>query len=538
MSSRPRGRRRLRPALLAATLLIAGLAATFLLLSREADVSNPDVSFDPAPPTVATTAAAARAPARGRHPFDDGFSWPIYGLTKARTRYLPTATPLRPPFVMRWARTGRILLEFSPVACRRSLYLLKNNGALYALSRQTGRVLWKRKLGALAASSPACGHGTVYAVLLTRGKGTKGGRISALSAHDGHTRWSRKLPSRAESSPLLSDGRLYFGTEDGTVYALRASNGAVRWRFKAGGAVKAALAEADGKLFFGAYGGKVHAIRKRDGTKVWTKETGGGRLGIRPGNVYATAAVAYGRVYVGSTNGDVLSFSARDGQLAWRHRTGSFVYSSPAVSPVNGGTVYAGSYDGRLYAFDARSGKVRWARNSGGKISGGPTVVGDLVFYSNLSRRSTAAVGAANGKLVWKIGRGGFNPVISDGRRIYLNGYSSLFMLTTPRQARADERARAAYRRGRRAGKAPGGTTVRPRRSTPARPAKPKRPARTRARRRNHNTPAHRAKLHGHHHSGHGDPPRCHRHRHVIRRGERTIVYRHTHCHRHVPRQR
>ncbi|MDX6715463.1 MAG: hypothetical protein QOH30_2021, partial [Baekduia sp.] len=34
------------------------------------------------------------------------------------------------------------------------------------------------------------------------------------------------------------------------------------------------------------------------------------------------------------------------------------------------------------------------------------------------------------GKLVWSIGRGAFNPVISDGTRIYLNGYSSLYMLT------------------------------------------------------------------------------------------------------------
>ena len=66
-----------------------------------------------------------------------------------------------------------------------------------------------------------------------------------------------------------------------------------------------------------------------------------------------------------------------------------------ASVPGAGPTVYIGSYDGRLYAFDARSGRVRWAHNAGGKISGAPVVVGDLVFYSNLSRRSSAALGAA-----------------------------------------------------------------------------------------------------------------------------------------------
>jgi PQQ enzyme repeat len=94
---------------------------------------------------------------------------------------------------------------------------------------------------------------------------------------------------------------------------------------------------------------------------------------------------------------------------------------------VRGGTIYAGSYDGKLYAFDARTGNVKWTRTSGGKISGGPTVIGDLVFYSNLSRKSTAAVGAATGAPVWSIGRGAFNPVISDGQRIYLVGYTNLY---------------------------------------------------------------------------------------------------------------
>ena len=107
-----------------------------------------------------------------------------------------------------------------------------------------------------------------------------------------------------------------------------------------------------------------------------------------------------------------------------------------------GPTVYAGSFDGHLYAFDARSGSVRWRHDAGGRISGGPVVFGDLVFFSNLGRKSTTALGAATGKRVWATRRGAFNPAISDGRRIYLNGYSSLFMLSSRHQARLDERAR------------------------------------------------------------------------------------------------
>jgi outer membrane protein assembly factor BamB len=431
--TRPSGGRRRRwvwivPALVA-LLLAAG--AVKVLTGGPGDVSNPDVAFDTAPQSVPTTPTpkTTNSTSSAKDPFDDGFEWPVYGYTKNRARYLPLERNLRPPFNVRWKVTGSILLEFPPVLCGKSLFLLKNNGALYSISRRTGAVRWKAKLGYLAAASPACSHGTVYSVLLQRGKGVRAGRVVAVSAGTGRTRWSRKLPSRAESSPLIDQGRMYFGSEDGTVYALDTANGDIAWTYKAGGAVKGALALDDGRLFFGDYGGQVTAIRRADGKQLWKTGTSGGAFGLKSGNFYATASVAYGRVYIGNTDGFVYSFGADSGKLAWRHKTGGYVYSSPAVSPVNGGTVYAGSYDGKLYAFDARTGSVRWTHKSGGKISGGPVVIGDLVFYSNLSKHSTGAVGAANGKLVWSIGRGAFNPVISDGQRIYLVGYATLYAL-------------------------------------------------------------------------------------------------------------
>jgi outer membrane protein assembly factor BamB len=444
MFSSLRSRGRLRWIVLGGVLLLSAAgaaAAAVVLTSRPGDVTNPDVEFtreQQQPPTVPPA-----GPKDGAHPFDDGFAWPVYGYTKERTRWLPLDRDLRPPFVQQWAVTGRILIEFTPVLCGRSVFLLKNNGALYAISRVSGRVRWKRKLGYLAASSPACGHGTVYAVMLERGKGIRAGRVVAVNARTGKTRWSLKIRSRVESSPLLDGGRLYFGSEDGTVYALRARDGAVRWRYRASGAVKGGLALRDGKLIFGDYSGKVQAIRQRDGRRLWTASAAGSALGLRAGRFYATPAIAYGRVYIGSLDGFVYSFAASNGKLAWRHKTGNYVYSSPAVASVGGvPTVYVGSYDGRLYALDAQSGRVRWTRDSGGKISGGPAVIGDLVFYSNLSRRSTAAVGARTGQLVWRTGRGAFNPVISDGRRLYLVGYSSLFMLSERRQARRDAQVR------------------------------------------------------------------------------------------------
>jgi outer membrane protein assembly factor BamB len=423
----PRGKRLLPRVALGAVVLALGVFAALHFLRGEGDVSHPDVNFVETTETAPDTAAARD----NAHPADDGFEWPVYGFRKQRTHYLPLNVTPRPPYRQAWALHGRVLLEFTPVLCRRKLYLLKNNGALYAISRLTGRVSWRAKLGTLAAASPACSHGSVFAVLLSHGGGADTGRVVSVSAKTGRVRWSRTLPSRAEGSPLLDRGRLYIGTEDGTVYSLRASNGEVRWRSHAAGAVKGAIALDAGKLYFGDYGGQVHAIRRSDGTKVWTTSPGGGPLGLGDGNFYSSAAVQYGRVYIGSTNGDVYSFSSRDGKLAWRKHTGSYVYASPAVGQVKGGrpTVYIGSYDGNFYALDARSGAVRWSRRLGNKISGAATIVGDLVFVSDLDKRTTWALGARTGTTAWKTRRGGFTPAISDGRRIYFAGLTSLFAL-------------------------------------------------------------------------------------------------------------
>jgi outer membrane protein assembly factor BamB len=424
-----------------ALLLVGGGAAFYVMSRAPGDVVNDDVEFQ------STATATVQAPAAEAGGIKGAFDWPVYGYAKSRTRYLPLKEPLRPPFAERWKLGGSVLLEFPPAMGRRSLFLLKNNAALYGMSRKTGKVRWKRKLGYLAAAAPAYAHGTVYVVLLQRGKGIRAGRVVALRAKDGRTRWSKKLPSRSESSPLIDAGTVYFGSEDGTVYALRARDGFTRWRYRTGGAVKGGLALDSGKLFFGDYAGKVTALRASDGHRVWRTGTSGTRLGLGAGNFYATPAVEFGRVYIGNTDGFVYSFGTRDGRLAWRKKTKGYVYGSAAVAQVPGGrpTVYVGSYDGTFYALDARTGRVRWSRKAEGRISGGAVVLGDLVFYSTL-KKTTTALGARTGEKVWSTRRGGFNPVVSNGRGLFLVGFTSLYGLDA-RPSQSREAAAARVRR-------------------------------------------------------------------------------------------
>ena len=410
----PRSRNaRILVALLGGAIVIVAAGLIWALGARTpSDVNNSDVAFE------TTAAPKAKAPKR--------FSWPFYGYDAARTHYYPMARGLRPPFRAQWGVRGRVLLEFTPVGYGDYLFLLKNNSALYFIRRSDGKVIWKKLLGRLAASAPAVRDGVVYCTVLER-KGSPNGRVVAVDVEKRKIIWAKNLASRTETSPVVIRDRVFIGSENGTVYSLRASDGDVRWSKRFGGAVKGGLAYSNGSLFFGDYNGQVHSLRATDGKTRWTSGSGG-TLGIGDGQFYATASVAFGRVYIGNTNGSMYSFSTRDGSLAWRKSTGAYVYSSAAVADPRGvgPTVYFGSYDGTVYALDARSGRTRWSREAGGRISGGVDLLGDLLFYSTLEGR-TEAVSAARGTKVWSIGRGKFNPAITDGRHLYLNDQTGLW---------------------------------------------------------------------------------------------------------------
>ncbi len=403
----PRRKRLIRFAVAAAVLICAAGAAAAVLLQQPGNVSNPTAAF---------TAPAKPPPP----PKPTVIPWSKYGFDSARSKWYRTTARLNPPYRRLWTYRGKKLLEFPPVLDQRGLYLLDDGGALRSLTLSNGHRRWRRQLGSLAASSPVLdGRGRIFAVTLLDSPSAGKGSAWALNTANGKVLWHHPLPSRAESSPLLVGKLMIFGTEDGTVFALNSSNGKTVWTFSAAGSVKGGLALSRGRLYFGDYGGAVHAISARTGRKIWTA-TPGGRF-------YSTGALAWGRFYVGNTDGRMYSYTT-SGELAWAHQTGAYVYASPAVADAGSGpTVYGGSYNGTFYAWNARSGDVRWSYNAGGKISGGAFVIGNLVWFNDLGNQRTIALGARTGRKAFQMETGAFNPALTDGRVMYLVGYTNLY---------------------------------------------------------------------------------------------------------------
>ena len=444
----PGSRRLLRRGLVAAAVVLVALggAAAFVLLHAPGNVSHPDLQFTR---PVTTTSAPAPAAARRAKRVVDNFSWPWYGYDAGRTRFFPGPANLRPPLHVGWRFNDGALLEFPPVIYHQALYLLDDDGDTKAIDITNGHELWHRKVGTLAAGSPAVASGAglvLVPVLSTQGHAPGGGRLVALSMKTGRVVWSHPVPAGTESSPIVGGPDVFFGDQSGILWALGVSSGRTQWTYHASGAIKGGPALVGGILYFGDYAGRAYAVRAANGTQVWAVGTDGAHFGFGSGQFYSSPAVAFGRVYMGNTDGRVYSFGARDGALAWATATGAYVYASPAVAnPAGiGPTVYIGSYDGNLYAFNAQSGAVRWAHPAGGRISGSATVVGNVVYFSDLGAKTTAGLDAVTGKQVFSFPDGAFNPVVADYHAIYLDGYGTIYQLLPGRSAA--QRARRARR--------------------------------------------------------------------------------------------
>ncbi len=407
---------------LAGSLLILaaaiGVGGYLYARQRTGSIYHPHAPFVPeAPPPL---------PKRG----PDRSAWPLYGYAANHTRFFPGSASLRPPFKQLWVHYGGTLLEFPPVLYGERIFQLSDDGVLHAVDKHNGHLLWTRQLGVLSASSPAVAGQTVYATVLRRERNSHGGRVAAVNGTTGRVEWSRSLPSESESSPLLDHGKLFFGSQNGTVYALNAANGSVVWTYHAAGSVKASPTLKNGVLYFGDYSGQLQAISEQTGRRLWRSGSEGALLGS--GTFYSTAAAVYGRVFLGNTDGRIYAYDAASGKLDWAYQTGAYVYSSPAVTnaPGWGPTIYVGSYDGRFYALNARTGRVEWSYNAHGRISGSPTIIGDVVYFADLGTHTTYGLGISTGRVLFTMHTGSFDPVITDGKNVYLTGYTALFGLT------------------------------------------------------------------------------------------------------------
>jgi outer membrane protein assembly factor BamB len=402
---------------LALVAAIGAAVAYHVATSKTGDVHN-----GASEPFTLTTDPTTTAPATKTGP-DYGPDWPTYGRTLDRNRDASDLTSIHPPYRIVWKNKGGGLLEYPPTYSHGVIYEAADSGWVTARSVFTGNIYWSHKLATVLAS-PTLGPKLMYLP-------SYDGNLYALSRATGKTVWKTHLGGDIEGSPALWHGRVYEGTLSGTMRSFNAANGHQLWSLTASGAVKQGPAIVAGRLYFGDYGGTMWCVHALSGHVIWKTHTAGLSSGYRSGSFFSTPAVAYGRVYIGNTDGKVYSFAASNGQVAWTVTLPNWAYGSPAVSD---GRVFATSYDGTIIALNARTGSTLWRHVLPYGTLASPVVVGPYVYVADRGKGAAYkgqlfAYTPKTGKRVWSFPDGKYSSVVAGAGRLIVAGFFELYVL-------------------------------------------------------------------------------------------------------------
>ncbi len=251
--------------------------------------------------------------------------------------------------------------EFAaPAVYHDRLFVASRGGVLYALDRKDGKLVWKKKVGAVS-TTPLVDRGRIYL-------GNDDGIMLCLDTFDGSEKWRYATRGAILRTPVLADDMLAFSNDSDTVYALDVDTGKFRWQFKA------------------------------DMPEEFTLR---GHAGV---------TVSGDLVITGFANGTVVALRKATGSVAWmtsiKGPDDTFV-DVDSRPDVVGDTVFAASASGGVHALDRTTGLVRWRI----PVEGAGTVVhdGDRLYFAAANQGLYSA--DLEGNVFWRQGvRGGGEP--------------------------------------------------------------------------------------------------------------------------------
>ena len=286
-------------------------------------------------------------------------------------------------------------------------------GRTYAIDATTGKVLWISQGQGPKPSTPAIAGDRLIV-------SSTSGTVTALARSNGAKLWQLDLPgAKVESSPVVIGNTAYFGATDGRLFAVEHGNGHVRWAYNTGGRINSSPSILGNKIFITTYAGSILSLNRFNGQRNWITYIK--RDFVQYESFYASASTDGTRLYTISRAGKVVAVRVSDGSIGLdaRPEHDRLLDSGDRRTAA----IYVGDFNGLVHAYRASDGTQLWQTYIGGRILAPGVVVGPLVFFSNLETK-TYGLRRSDGKIVWHVGMGKYQPGIATDRHYYftLNG--------------------------------------------------------------------------------------------------------------------
>ncbi|MEI6845498.1 MAG: PQQ-binding-like beta-propeller repeat protein [Candidatus Firestonebacteria bacterium] len=339
--------------------------------------------------------------------------------------------------VWQYATAGKIVS--SMIADKEIVYVISQDGNLYALNYATGVLVFSYNIGSSDASSPAISGDFLYG-----STGFPNKLVYCFSLISRTMVWTKNVGSYSYSSPVIGDGIVYVGVNNGRLYALDSATGDVKWYFQTLGdvlyssaclssdgnwvyfapgnddrkiyalnaktgelkagwvavnfgttpTVVSSITEENGVLYFvsGAAPATLYAVSATDGTQKWSRNIDN----PSPTGILSSPVAVNGVIYVGSAANKLYAVNAADGVVIGSYTTLAPVLSSPAVANGKVNVCAGENGDGYFYIYQAAKVSAITYPEEGSTVTGAVTVKGVLVNSALTSYQLDYSFGNTN----------------------------------------------------------------------------------------------------------------------------------------------
>lgn len=263
------------------------------------------------------------------------------------------------------------------------------------------RKVWSRNTGSgqdplFASLEPAIGESMVVAA---DGKG----RVTAMDRDSGRVLWSRKLDRQLSGGVGLGGGLVLVGDLRGNLFALDAASGEDRWRARLNTELLSVPAANRQIVVVQALDARLVGLNPASGEVVWQYTTDAPSLTLRgTGN----PILAGSTVIAGFANGKVVALNAATGATLWENRVAlpsgrtelERIVDIDGTPLLVGDVVYLTSYQGRAAAITRGTGAALWYQDMSSHH--GP-VHGDGQIYISNDKDEVVALRANSGQVLW-----------------------------------------------------------------------------------------------------------------------------------------
>ena len=250
------------------------------------------------------------------------------------------------------------LAVFSPAIAGDSVYAAAQDGTVVRLDAETGRQVWRQKVGLTLSGGVGAGENVVVV-------GTPDGDVVALDG-DGEQRWRARVSSEVLSAPLLLGEVVVARSADNRIFALDARDGRRRWVFQRNVPpllvrTPVGVSSAPGLVIAGFPGGKMIALAPTNGVARWeatVAQPKGTTELERIADVVGAPWVAEREVCAVAFQGRIGCFDLGSGNPYWMRDLSSTtgVLGDP-------GLVLASDDKGAVHALDRATGRSLWKQD-------------------------------------------------------------------------------------------------------------------------------------------------------------------------------